>query len=129
MIVVDTSALMAIILGEPQAEACADVLQREAQVFISAGTLAEALIVSTRRGFDAEMNGIIQRLKLEILPVTAATARRVAAAYDEFGKGRHPAALNFADCFAYEAARTQNCPLLYVGEDFRRTDVADALTA
>lgn len=67
---------------------------------------------------------LLDGLGFEIVPVTPAAARRVARAYASWGKGVHPAALNFGDCFAYEVAKAQGCRLLYVGEDFRRTDVA-----
>jgi ribonuclease VapC len=62
-------------------------------------------------------------------PATAATARRVAAIYLRWGKGYHPARLNFADCFAYDVAKQHACPLLFVGDDFSRTDIQAALTA
>jgi ribonuclease VapC len=124
MIVVDTSALMAIILDEADAEKCSKVLEAEKTVLISAATLAEALIVARRRNVGEEMSRVIDGLGFDILNVTPAAARRVADAYARWGKGVHPAALNFGDCFAYEAAKEHSCPLLYVGDDFSRTDVA-----
>lgn len=126
MIVVDTSALMAILLGEPQAERCAEVLERETQVLVSAGTLAEALIVARRRNVDDELSALINGLGLEVAPVTAAVAERVAQAYARWGRGVHPAGLNFGDCFAYALAQEVGAPLLFVGDDFARTDVASA---
>ena len=127
MIAVDTSALMAIILDEPEAEACIAALEAEDQILISAGTMAEALIVSARRGVGTEMAGIIDGLGFEVVSVTAAAARRVAEAYARWGKGVHSAALNFGDCFAYEAAKEHACRLLYVGDDFSRTDISGVL--
>ncbi|MGD9658338.1 MAG: type II toxin-antitoxin system VapC family toxin [Methylocystis sp.] len=124
MIVVDTSALMAIILDEVDAEKCSKVLEAEKTVLISAATLAEALIVARRRNVGEEMSRVIDGLGFDILNVTPAAARRVADAYARWGKGAHPAGLNFGDCFAYEAAKEHSCPLLYVGDDFSRTDVA-----
>lgn len=127
MIAIDTSALMAVVLHEPEADACAAVLESDAELLISAGTVAEALIVAARRGVRAEVAQLIEGLGLEIVGVTPASAVRIADAYDRWGKGVHPAALNFGDCFAYDVAKEHGCALLYVGEDFARTDVAGAL--
>jgi ribonuclease VapC len=127
MIVVDTSALMAVLLDEPAADACIAALAEEGALLISAGTVAEALIVAARRGVGEELPGLIDGLGFEVVPVTAASARRMAEAYGRWGKGIDPAGLNFGDCFAYELARERGCPLLYVGEDFSRTDIASAL--
>jgi ribonuclease VapC len=124
MIVVDTSALMAIILDEADAERCSKVLEAEQTVLISAVTLAEALIVAQRRNVGEEMSRVIDGLGFDVLNVTPAAARRVADAYARWGKGAHPAGLNCGDCFAYEAAKEYSCPLLCVGEDFSQTDVA-----
>lgn len=129
MIVVDTSALMAILLGEPSGDACIAVLEREAEVLISAGTMAEALIVAGRRNVGEEMAGLIDSLGFEVISVSAASARRVAQAYSLWGKGLHPAGLNFGDCFAYEVATDRGCRLLFVGDDFARTDVVSALAS
>jgi ribonuclease VapC len=127
MIAVDTSALMAIVLDEPQAEACMAALEAEDDILISAGTVAEALIVAARRNVGAEMAELIAGLGFEIVTVTLASARRLADAYAHWGKGIHPAALNFGDCFAYEVAKEHGCPLLYVGKDFSRTGIRPAL--
>jgi ribonuclease VapC len=127
MIAVDTSALMAIVLNDTEADACIAVLEREDDLLISAGTVAEALIVSTRRNVGAELASLIDGLGFEIVTVTPASARRIAQAYGRWGKGVSPAALNFGDCFAYEVAKEHGCRLLYVGDDFARTDVEGAL--
>lgn len=127
MIVVDTSALMAIVLGEAMADVCKEKLVAERDVVISAGTLAEAFIVAERRGVRAEVAALIDGLGLEVEPLSAAAAGRVADAYGEWGRGAGTAGLNFGDCFAYEAARFRACPLLFVGEDFAKTDVESAL--
>ena len=123
MITVDTSALMAIVLGEPEAERCIAALEEERDILISAGTVAEALIVSRQRNVGDEMERLIQGLGLEIVSVTAASARRVAEAYERWGKGVHPATLNFGDCFAYEVAKDRGCRLLHVGDDFGKVDI------
>lgn len=127
MIVVDTSALMAVVLDEDTAQACAAVLATEERLLISAGTVAEALIVAARRGVGVEMERLLDGLGFEILNVTPASSRLVAQAYGRWGKGVHPAGLNFGDCFAYALAKAQACRLLYVGDDFARTDVEAAL--
>lgn len=127
MIAVDTSALMAILLGEATADACIAALAAETEVVISAGTLAEALIVAARRGVAEEMAQLIEDLGFDVESVSAASARRIATAYARWGKGRNPAGLNFGDCFAYEVARRHAAPLLYVGDDFSRTDVESVL--
>ena len=127
MIAVDTSALMAVLLDEPEATACAEAFATNDRIVISAVTMAEALIVAERRGLGAEMTGLIDGLELEIASVSLSVARRVADIYARWGKGVHPAGLNFGDCFAYEVAQTRGCPLLYSGADFARTDVASVL--
>jgi ribonuclease VapC len=127
MIAVDTSALMAIVLDEAAAEACIAALEAEDEILISAGTLAETLIVSARRNVGAEMSRFIDRLAPHIVTVTPASARRIAEIYQQWGRGLHPAALNFGDCFAYEVAKEHGCRLLYVGEDFAKTDVQAVL--
>jgi ribonuclease VapC len=127
MIAVDTSALMAIIRREPDAERCEAALAGETERVISAGTVAEALIVARRRNVGEELARLMEGLDFEILPVTAATAHRIAAAYERWGRGMHPAGLNFGDCFAYAVAAERACPLLFVGNDFSKTDIVSAL--
>jgi ribonuclease VapC len=127
MIVVDTSAIMAIVLDEPKAAACIAALEAEDAVLISAGTVAEALIVSGRRNVGEEVASLIDGLGFEVVTVTPASARRIAKAYEQWGKGVHPAALNFGDCFAYEVAKEHACRLLYVGDGFSKTDVEGVL--
>ena len=127
MIAVDTSALMAILLDAPEAAACTEAFATNERIVISAATVAEALMVAERRGLGAEMTGLVDGLELEMASVSLAVARRVADTYARWGKGVHPAGLNFGDCFAYEVAKTRECPLLYVGTDFARTDVASVL--
>ena len=127
MIAVDTSALMAIVLDESQADACIAALEAEDNVLISAGTVAEALIVAARRDVGQELASLIEGLGFEVAAVTPASARRIAEAYAQWGKGVHPAALNFGDCFAYEVAKEHACRLLYIGDDFSKTDIESVL--
>ena len=123
MIAVDTSALMAIVLNEPEADACIAALEAEDRLLISAGTVAEAIIVSARRNVGEQLARLIDGLGFEVVAVTLASARRIAQAYEKWGKGMRPAALNLGDCFAYAVAKEQGCRLLYVGDDFSKTDI------
>lgn len=127
MIVVDTSALMAIVLDEPGAEACMTAMEAESEILISAGTVAEALIVARRRNVGEEMAELINGMGFEIVSITPPMASSIANAYDRWGKGVHRAALNLGDCFAYALAADRDCPLLYVGNDFGLTDIGSAL--
>ena len=127
MIVVDTSALMAIVLDDAKAGACIAALEAEDHVLVSAGTVAEALIVSARRNVGEEVARLIDELGFEVVSVTPASAHRIAQAYERWGKGISPAALNFGDCFAYEVAKEHACRLLYVGNDFAKTDIESVL--
>ena len=127
MIAVDTSALMAILLDEPQAPDCAKALASGHPILISAATVAESLIVAEGRGTRTQMEALIDGLGLQVVPLDPAAARRVADIYARWGRGFHAAALNFGDCFAYELANSSQCPLLYVGDDFARTGVPSVL--
>ena len=127
MIAVDTSALMAIVLDQTEADACIAALEAEDEILISAGTIAEVLIVAARRNVGEEMASLIDGLGFNAVAVTPASARRIALAHARWGKGIHAAGLNFGDCFAYEVARENGCPLLYVGGDFARTDIKGVL--
>ena len=127
MIAIDTSALLVIVLREPMAEPCKAVLAAEDEILISAGTLAELLIVAVGRGIAPEMAEFLDQFEFNIVPVTEAAARRIGHAYQRWGRGMHPAALNFGDCFAYEVAKQHGCRLLYVGDDFAKTDIEGVL--
>jgi ribonuclease VapC len=126
MIVVDTSAFMAVALDEPAAEACSAIMAQADEIVVSAGTLAEALIVAGRRNVGPAMERLITGLGCQVVPVTEHDALKVAEAYAQWGWGVHPAGLNFGDCFAYALARQYSCPLLFVGNDFTKTDVTKA---
>ncbi len=118
---------MALLLDEPEADQIAALLGREESLSISAGTLAEALIVAERRGLQEEMSQLLEGLSVDVDELGAAGAVAVAQAYSAWGKGVHPAGLNFGDCFAYVAAKTSGAQLLFVGDDFAKTDVIPAL--
>jgi ribonuclease VapC len=127
MIAVDTSALMAVVLNDAKAAACIGALEAEESILISAGTVAEALIVAARRNVSEEVTRLIDELGFEVVTVTAASAHRIAQTYEKWGKGISPAGLNFGDCVAYEVAKEHSCRLLYVGNDFAKTDIESVL--
>jgi ribonuclease VapC len=127
VIAVDTSALMAVVLGEPQALACVEAFADAPEIVITAATVTEALIVATRRGVGEAMSALFDRLPMTVAVVDEDAARRAADAHGQWGKGRHAARLNYGDCFAYEVAQRCGCPLLFVGDDFSRTDIQSAL--
>ncbi|WP_227308299.1 type II toxin-antitoxin system VapC family toxin [Acidisoma cellulosilyticum] len=119
----DTSALIAILKDEPEAERCLAALHPTETILMSGGTLAELLVVGERLGKQAAILDLLAGLQAEIVPVTIEQAYDVSTAYRQWGKGIHPAGLNFGDCFAYALARRRACPLLFVGQDFAKTDV------
>jgi ribonuclease VapC len=127
MIAVDTSALMAIVLDEPRADACIAAIEGADEILISAGTVAESLIVAARRNVGDEMESLIDGLGFNVIATTRESAKRIARAYARWGKGIHPAGLNLGDCFAYDVAKEHRCPLLYVGDDFAKTDIGAAI--
>ncbi|MSQ15697.1 MAG: type II toxin-antitoxin system VapC family toxin [Dehalococcoidia bacterium] len=128
--IIDTSALIAILRNEPEAGSYARAIERAGRVRISAASFVEAAIV-----IDASRDPIASRrfddlcreTQLVIEPVTEAQARIAREAFRDFGKGSgHPAGLNFGDCFAYALAKETGEPLLFKGNDFARTDIAPA---
>lgn len=127
MIVVDTSALIEITIAAPRAPDCRETLMQADALLISAGTVLETLIVSGGRNAEPEMRALLEGFGFEVVPVTEQRARAAAAGYRRFGKGWHAAGLNFGDCFAYALAKEHDCPLLFVGDDFSKTDVKPAL--
>ena len=127
MIVVDTSILMAILRGEASRDASLNALAAETDRRISAGTLVEAYVASEYRGIGDEMVDLISSLEIQAVPVTSETAELARLAFQRWGKGRHPAGLNFGDCFSYALAAQLDCPLLFVGNDFSQTDIASVL--
>lgn len=127
MIVVDSSALVEIIIDAPKTQACMEALQSAEEVAISAGTMLECLIVASGREAEGPLNALFEQFGLRVEPVTEQRARAAADAYRRYGKRWHAAALNFGDCFAYALAKEHDCPLLFIGGDFARTDVTPAL--
>ncbi len=130
-ITVDTSALVAIVLGEPDAERYASVLTHNAgDVDVSTATLVETSIVLVAKQGDAAADDLSRLLEItgaETVPVDVTHQRAAVAAWKRFGNGRHPAALNLGDCFSYALAKTSGAALLYKGDDFSQTDIPAAL--
>lgn len=121
---------MAILLSEPEAERFLDVLMAASRVAMSAGNLVELTVTTTRRPVpipQEAVNRLVSNLAVTIEPVTVEQAEIARRAYLTYGRGRHPAALNYGDCFAYALARATDRPLLFKGNDFAQTDIACAV--
>lgn len=121
---------MAILLSEPEAERFLDVLMAASRVAMSAGNLVELTVTTTRRPVpipQEAVNRLVSNLAVTIEPVTVEQAEIARRAYLTYGRGRHPAALNYGDCFAYALARATSRPLLFKGNDFAQTDIACAV--
>jgi ribonuclease VapC len=130
--IVDTSALVAILLKEPEAPEFAVALEAADVVRLSAGSYLElGMVVDKRRSpaLSRRVDEILEESAVVIEPVTPEQARVAREAYRDFGKGSgHPARLNFGDCFAYALAKAKAEPLLFKGDDFRHTDVRRAIS-
>ena len=128
--ILDTSAVVAIVLNEPEAEAFVRLIERAATCRMSVVNHVELIMVLERRG-GAETTRQAMRLlevaEVEIELVTLAHGAFARQAFYNYGKGRHPAGLNFGACFAYALAKSRNEELLFKGNDFGRTDVRVAL--
>ncbi len=127
--IVDSSALLALVFDEPEADRVEEALAQEVRPGIGAPTLTETgLVLAARLDTDSEMilSRLVEHLDLAVVRFTAAHGRMARDAFLRFGKGRHPAALKFGDCLTYAVARLANEPLLFVGDDFSRTDIVPA---
>jgi ribonuclease VapC len=132
-VIVDSSALIAILTGEPDAEKLNDLLASAARPALSVANYLEAAIVLDQhpaRGAGERLDRYLAAGEVEFVDVTESQARIARSAYRNFGKGGgHPAGLNFGDCFAYALAIERDEPLLYRGDDFKHTDVRSALNS
>ena len=127
--VVDTSALVAILKREDGWERLIDALADAATRRISSATLVEVgIVVHAMYGDhgERELDLLLSRARIETVAFSEEQSEIARSAFRRFGKGRHPAALNFGDCFSYALAATLDEPLLFVGNDFARTDVRSA---
>ncbi|MGQ0565784.1 MAG: type II toxin-antitoxin system VapC family toxin [Gemmobacter sp.] len=127
MIVVDTSAIVAMLQAEATEPALRRALREASAACMCAGSLTECMIVAGKRGLHRLALRLIRETPIEIVPLDEARARFAGEVYLGWGKGNHPANLNFGDCFAYALAKTRDLPLLYVGDDFAQTDVRSAV--
>jgi len=128
--ILDSSALVAILANEPDSELYIQAISRAPRCRISAGSFIELSIVIEGQ-FGAEVSrqcdALFRRVSIVIEPVTVEHAHIARQAFHDFGRGRHAAGLNFGDCFAYALARTAGEPLLFKGDDFSKTDIVSAL--
>ncbi len=130
--IVDSSALLAILYREPDAARFEQVIATTANCRMSVANALEAsMVVEGRGGIEAgdELDAFLQSSGIELAPVTEEHLVAARRAWRRFGKGNHAAALNFGDCFAYALAEATGEPLLFKGNDFSRTDIPSALSA
>lgn len=129
--VIDSSALVALLLGEPETGVFVQSIAAASIRLISLASRLETMIVMlTRSGPDAraKVDQLIEQLGISIVPFTRAEADLTIDAYERYGKGRgHPASLNFGDCFSYALAKSTGEPLLFKGNDFSQTDIPNAV--
>jgi ribonuclease VapC len=124
--VIDSSALLAIFLHEPERQAFVEAIAQAGKRMISAATILETgIVLESKRGETAgrEFDLFVFRMNIEIVPVDAEQTEIARSAWRSFGKGKHPAALNFGDCFTYALAKFAGEPLLAKGQDFSQTDL------
>ena len=128
--ILNSSSLVAILAEEPEAELYIQAISRAPRCRISAGNFIELSIVIESQ-FDIEVvqqcDALFRRIGIVIEPVTVEQAHLARQAFHDFGRGRHPAGLNFGDCFAYALAKVTGEPLLFKGNDFKKTDIVPAL--
>jgi ribonuclease VapC len=124
--VLDSSAVLAVVFGEPDAKPIAEAIDRASLRWISAATALESFIAALSSRGEAGADNLdlfLLRSRIEIVPVTEEHTRIARHAFRTFGRGRHPAALNFGDCFSYALSKASGEPLLFKGTDFSQTDV------
>ena len=127
--IVDSSAVLAILFGEPDARRHAAAIMTAYPCRMSVANVLEASIALERRGGEAaaeDLDTLLERAEIELVPVTVEHLEAARRAWRRFGKGNHPAALNFGDCFAYALAEVSGEPLLFKGDDFTLTDIEAA---
>lgn len=128
--VLDTSALVAVLLDEPARPALTRAIAESRVRSLSSATLVETgLVIESRLGEAGgrELDLLLHRAEMRVIPVDAEQAEVARSGWRRYGKGRHPAGLNYGDCFSYALAVVRDEPLLFIGEDFGKTDVRVAL--
>jgi ribonuclease VapC len=124
--VLDSSALMVILQREPERDLFLSQIDSAPRRLISAATVIEASIVVLSRRREAglaDLQSLLTRLEAEIVPLALSQVDHAVDGFARFGKGRHPAGLNFGDCFSYALAKASGEPLLFRGDDFSKTDI------
>ncbi len=127
--VIDTSALLAILQDEPERRVFNEAIEAaDSRALSTANFVETSIVIEARYGAEGvrDLDLFVERAEIELVPVDAAQARIACRAFSRFGKGRHRAGLNFGDCFAYALASSRDEPLLAKGDDFRHTDVPTA---
>lgn len=130
--VVDTSALLAIFQNEPERRHFNEAIEAADSRVMSVATFVEvSIVIDSRYGAEGlrDLDLFIDRAGIEFAPVDIEQARVACAAFSRYGKGRHPAALNYGDCFSYALAQVLGEPLLYKGVDFSQTDITPSIPA
>jgi ribonuclease VapC len=127
--IVDTSALLAVLLGEAEADEFLELMLNSDSCLMSAVSFVEASIIAETSGGDGgvrQLDAFLRTAGIAIEPVSEEQALGARQAYSDYGEGRHAAGLNFGDCFAYALAKISGEPLLFKGSDFRKTDIVSA---
>jgi ribonuclease VapC len=127
--IIDTSAIVAILFNEDDAQIYAEAISRADSCRVSAATFVETAIVvesQTKNNGSRQLDALIRRAGITIEPVTEEQAHIARQAFTDFGKGRHPAGLNYGDCFSYALSKATREPLLFKGKDFAKTDLSIA---
>jgi ribonuclease VapC len=131
LIAIDSSALIAILSLEPDAQNLLSIIARARTGMMSAVSLLESSIVLAARKKEGSIwqpfDEFLSQARIEVIAFDQDQARLARMAFLKYGKGRHPAALNFGDCAAYALAKSRNLPLLFKGDDFRKTDIVAAI--
>ena len=125
--VIDTSAILAILLDEPARRAFNEAIEAAESRVLSAATFVEvSMVIESRHGAEGlrDLDVFLEKAGVELAAVDSGQAHVARRAFSRFGKGRHPAGLNYGDCFSYALATVLGEPLLYKGDDFRHTDIA-----
>jgi ribonuclease VapC len=124
--IIDTSAILAILQREPERRAFLEAIEDADSVRMSAASFVEcSMVIESRHGAEGlrDFDRLLSRANIEVIPVDREQGQVARSAFSRFGKGRHPAGLNYGDCFSYAAAISLSEPLLCKGDDFIRTDV------
>jgi ribonuclease VapC len=124
--VIDTSALLAILQNEPERRAFNEAIEAaDTRAMSMANFVETSIVLESRYGAEGvrDLDLFIERASIELVDVTLPQGHAARRAFARYGKGRHPAGLNFGDCFAYALATERSEPLLFKGEDFEKTDV------